>query len=308
MFKNDKYDEKTDTIYWLNSEQNIDVSKYITQKNIDFLLKHYNLKPENYINTKKNLLITKCKHCEQVILSYNVREFCSQHCLRENIKTRDNNHQMILKFEREYGIKLDECSYKFIDNNTLQYKPRPWRNRQSYTITVDELLNIYKEQDKRTKYGEMMNKFYKIYNLTKEEWDEQKIDELIRDIFDWLSDNEDHVTIVEYFRKHLINPLVLKHLRETSPKFDEFFKEMELYSESIITNKALKGEFNGNFAQGYLKSRYPQWEEKSNNLGINQLPVTVILPNFGGEKPRLLNEIVEKKNNELPDIRNELFD
>ena len=289
MFKNDKYDEKTDTTYWITSEQDIDPSPYITKKNIDFLIKHYNIKPENY--NRRNLIITKCKHCQQVIISHKIREFCSQYCLRENIKTRDNNHQMILKFEREYGIKLDECSYKFIDNNTLQYKPRPWRNRQTYTITVDELLNIYKEQDKRTIYGTMMNKFYKIYNLTKEDWDDTQIDELIKDIFDWLSENEDHVTIIEYFRKHLINPLVLKHLRETSTQFDEFFKEMELYSESIITNKALKGEFNGNFAQGYLKSRYPHWEEKGNNLGINQLPVIINLPISKEEKPKLLGEI-----------------
>lgn len=301
MFKNDIYDNETDTIYWLNHEQDIDITPYITKKNIDFLQKHYNLYPQGYKN-RKTLKICKCKECGQYILSHKVREYCSQNCHRISKTKQDNNHQLILKFEREYNIKLDECSYKFLDSNTLQYKPRPFRNRETYTITVDELLNIYKDQAKRTQYGEMMNKFYKIYKLKEEEWTDEQIDSLIEDIFEWLDNNEDHITITEYFRKHLINPLILKHLKQTSNKFNEFYTEMEVYAESIITNKALKGEFNGNFSTKYLQTRNPNWEEKGNSLSTNQIPVIINLPNSSGERPKILGEIDGNLN------RNELIE
>ena len=301
--KNKQYSKDKNQDYWFYHEQDFNIVPYITEKNIN-QLKKINTHRFDVTTQKvsKDLKILKCKQCGQVILHYYIREYCSDGCLHANMKQRPSSYKMRRDIKDKYNIDLID-RYRYIDDKTIEYKPRPWLNRVTYIMDIEEVVNIYNDKAKRTLYGEMMNKFYKIYKLQQEDWNDEKIEELIQDVFDWLAENEDHVTITEYFRKHLINPLVLKYLKDTFPKFKEFFEGMEVYSESIVINKSLKGDFNGNFAEKYLKSRYPNWEEKSNNLSISQLPVIINLPQLpegnGNERPKILGEIVENndKNN-----------
>lgn len=123
------------------------------------------------------------------------------------------------------------------------------------------------DKSERINYGIEQKKFFGIKEIKPNEWNDERIDELIEDIFNWCSnDNNSTYSPTEYFRVNRFYPATIKILRSLSDKFNEFYSSMEEYREQVIINKTLTGEFNVNFTTFFLKAKH-RWvdEEKDNN-------------------------------------------
>ncbi len=194
--------------------------------------------------------------------------------------------------------------YRPLEDGNLYYRDSANTGKVGYNIELDKLLLM--NVGERIKYGKEMKKFYKIFEYKEDDWNGEKIQELIEDILLWLDENENEVNVVSYFRKHLFHPGIINELCANA-LFNKFYHEINIYHENIVSGKALKGDFNSNFASSYLKHKH-NWVDQEQNKLLGQPTITINLPSFEESKilpPRntdalFIHDVVEPSSKILP--------
>jgi hypothetical protein len=245
----------------------------ILEENIKYLKYWYKLDIEN-LSSYKKLKVTYCNFCKTIpIIDYRIRKYCSDKCRTDGNSNDPNNEKNRRKVISKQTGKHLTARYRPDATGDLKYTNWSNKNKIEYTIPLDKLLQM--DNSERTKLGLQQIKFYGLKTVNPNEWNDEKIDELIDEIFTYCSQNETtYYSPLNYFIDNKFYPQTVKKLRELSDKFNEFYESMIEYNEQVLVNKSLTSEINTNFSIFYLNKKHGYEREKLENQ--NNIPMIQI--------------------------------